>query len=289
MPESATEATLQQAKPSSSLKLRVLTALVMAPVMIALIALLPPAGLWWFCAGLIGTAAYEWLPLAGFTQRPSRVIAGLSLAAIIGLLFSHLSVAVALHIGTSGLLVWAIAAAWLSNSSWGRLTSTSNRLVKLMIGAVILSIAAACLGLLFSVEQGRYWFFLLLLIIWAADIGAYFTGKSFGKHKLAPVVSPNKTWEGVGGGLLLVSLVCLLAGQLWLKLDGAQQLLLVVLGLSTAAVSIIGDLFISMLKRHVGLKDAGRVFPGHGGVLDRFDSLLAAAPTFLAGKVLLGL
>ena len=119
----------------------------------------------------------------------------------------------------------------------------------------------------------------LLLLVWAADIGAFFAGRSFGRLKLAPQVSPAKTWEGVLGGLGAAALVAA-AGAWWFDLPRVAFLSLC---LAVALISVVGDLTESMFKRYAGLKDSGSVFPGHGGVLDRIDSVTAAAPLFLLG------
>ena len=121
--------------------------------------------------------------------------------------------------------------------------------------------------------------FTLLLIVWAADVGAFFCGRLLGRTKLAPAVSPGKTWEGVTGGLVTAGLVAGFAAA-WLGLPMSR---LVGLGVATALISVLGDLTQSMFKRNVGLKDSGRLLPGHGGVLDRIDSLTAAVPAFVVG------
>lgn len=121
--------------------------------------------------------------------------------------------------------------------------------------------------------------FTLLVIVWAADVGAYAFGRLLGRTKLAPAVSPGKTWEGVTGGLLTAGLAAGLAAA-WLGLPVHR---LVVLGVATALISVLGDLTQSMFKRNVGLKDSGKLLPGHGGVLDRIDSLTAAVPAFVVG------
>jgi phosphatidate cytidylyltransferase len=125
----------------------------------------------------------------------------------------------------------------------------------------------------------------LLVIVWAADVGAYAIGRWLGRVKLAPKVSPGKTWEGVTGGVLLAALAAWAAAVL-LGLPAAP---LIGLGIATALASVVGDLTVSMFKRNVGLKDSGTLLPGHGGVLDRIDSLTAAVPIFALGLKLAGL
>ena len=129
---------------------------------------------------------------------------------------------------------------------------------------------------------------LLLLIVWAADTGAYFAGKTFGKRKLAPNISPGKTRAGLFGGLIAAPLVALVAVSL-MPVESIGTTQLVLLSLVTALVSVGGDLMISLHKRTSGFKDSGSLLPGHGGILDRVDSLLAAAPFFALGLLVAGL
>jgi phosphatidate cytidylyltransferase len=121
--------------------------------------------------------------------------------------------------------------------------------------------------------------FTVLLVVWAADVGAYAFGRLFGRRKLAPAVSPGKTWEGVTGGVVTAGVAAALAAT-WVGVPADR---LVVLGVATALISVLGDLTQSMFKRNVGLKDSGKLLPGHGGVLDRIDSLTAAVPAFVLG------
>ena len=132
--------------------------------------------------------------------------------------------------------------------------------------------------------HGRWWTLFVLALAFAADTGAFFAGRHFGRTPLAPRVSPNKTWEGVLGGMLL-ALAIAWAGALWLAEPAVS---FVPLCLAAAGFSVIGDLTESLLKRHVHLKDSGRLFPGHGGVLDRIDSVTAATPVMVLGLIWLG-
>jgi len=137
---------------------------------------------------------------------------------------------------------------------------------------------AGMLGHLFFLRyltpDGWSFVFFVLLLTWASDTGAYFAGTKFGRRKLAPLVSPGKTWEGVLGGILLSLLVSYILGA-WLDLPVLWR---IVTGILVSLAAVIGDLFESAIKRHAGMKDSGTLLPGHGGVLDRFDSLLLAAP-----------
>src|SRR5690606_17335644 len=133
-------------------------------------------------------------------------------------------------------------------------------------------------------EHGPAVMLFLLLLVVAADVGAYFAGRRFGRNKLAPRVSPGKTWEGVIGGLLGAALIAL-AGGAWF---GVPLVPFVALCVVAVLASIVGDLTESLFKRHAGVKDSGTLLPGHGGVLDRVDSVTAAAPVFLIGLERLG-
>jgi phosphatidate cytidylyltransferase len=132
---------------------------------------------------------------------------------------------------------------------------------------------------------GIDYFVFTLLIVWLADGGAYFAGKLLGRVKLAPAISPGKTWEGVVGGMVLVAALAIVVAIVR-NIDVA---VLTPFCLAVAAISIVGDLTVSMFKRTTGLKDSGALFPGHGGVLDRIDSIAAAAPLFALGVAWLGL
>ena len=162
-----------------------------------------------------------------------------------------------------------------------------NQLSKLFIAVWLLASTWWLLNGLRVQENGAQWILFFLGVIWSADIGAYFVGKRFGKTKLAPKVSPGKTIEGMFGGLVAVSVLSVLAAAN--SLPSNIWLSVLILCLVTATVSVGGDLYESQLKRQAGMKDSSNILPGHGGILDRIDSVLAGLPFFITGLVLLKL
>lgn len=150
------------------------------------------------------------------------------------------------------------------------------------VGPIVLLPPWVALVVLHDVPVYGPWLVMTVIgLVWAADTGAFFAGRTFGRHKLAPAVSPGKTWEGVGGGVVFAAVVAGVAGGL-LELPVGR---LVAIGVVTALVSVVGDLTASIAKRNIGVKDTGRLLPGHGGMLDRIDSLTAAAPVFVLGLI----
>ena len=131
-------------------------------------------------------------------------------------------------------------------------------------------------------DQGPHWVLFLLVLVWVADSGAFFAGRQFGRTKLAPKVSPGKTWEGVFGALIACALFAFGYAR-FLELQGLALTGFILISLVTVLFSVAGDLLESLLKRQHGVKDSGTLIPGHGGILDRIDSLFAAAPIFLFG------
>ena len=162
------------------------------------------------------------------------------------------------------------------------------RLVSFFCAIAGLGFAWFALAWLRGRDSGQFLVLLLLFTIWAADTGAYFAGRAFGRNKLAPQISPGKTREGLFGGLLL-ALVVAFSLAAWTGLLPDALAIFALLTVTTVVTSAGGDLFISLHKRTVGLKDTGKLFPGHGGVLDRFDSLMAASPFFALGALVLGM
>jgi phosphatidate cytidylyltransferase len=174
---------------------------------------------------------------------------------------------------------WIVALAWVMFAP--RLVSTWSAA---LAGVLALVPAWMALSRLVDFDRGPTWVLFALILIWAADIGAFFVGRRFGRTRLAPNVSPGKTWEGVVGGLLASALVAAMGSELF----DQPSLWFVPLCLAVVAFSIVGDLTESLLKRFAGLKDSGSLFPGHGGVMDRIDSVTGAAPVLLFVLIKLG-
>jgi len=224
----------------------------------------------------IALGAWEWAGLAGFTRAGHWVFAAVVVSSCIGLLLAGAGAESELAAGSAILVVasvfWLVVAPiWLYRSWRVRAPSALAltgwlALVPCWYGAVVLHRSPALL-------------LALLAVVWIADSAAYFAGRRFGRRKLAPSISPGKTWEGVGGAFAAVLLYALLLCRVVLpeeaSLRGGTLFLLVAL---MTALGIVGDLFESWMKRQAGVKDSGALLPGHGGVLDRIDALMAAAP-----------
>ena len=268
---------------------RTLTALVLAPLVILIILLSSAPVFALIAAAAFLVALWEWAQLSGLKNQSARI--GLLVAAAIVfclLWYGHAGITRSLLLA-AGVTWWLLACLWLRHFAFGAAPTAENRALKLLAGAFVLFPAWIALVSIHEREpHGHWWTLLALVIVWAADIGAYFSGRTFGKRKLAPQISPGKTWAGAYGALVAGVLVTLLGGWL-LDVRGAPLLGLAVLALLTVAASIVGDLIESLMKRHAQVKDSGTLIPGHGGLMDRLDSVFAALPVFAAGMLLLDL
>ena len=229
------------------LKDRVITAILLLAGLLGAVFLLPAAGWMVLCAALCAAAAWEWGGLARF-ERPLRMLSSIVF-------------------GVTCLMVGFLAG--LGDGS--------------LSGAMLLIPTALAMMHLRTIGP---WVLLgTMAVVWVADIAAYFSGRAFGRHKLAPSISPGKTWEGALGGALGV----LLFGFGILVAFGARQpggaFVIALALLAWTAISVIGDLFESLLKRQAGLKDSGSILPGHGGILDRIDSLTSTLPIVALASV----
>ena len=275
------------------LKQRIITALILVPLVIAGLFLLSPLHFALLALALSMLAAWEWALLAGFENKAVRagiaVICGLGLGASLlavpvqdtSILLQNTFIRTVLIIAP---LWWLLAlglvlgypssAKWWHNAKRLKVLFGLLTLVPFFWGLIVLRMYS------YSVDSsfGAVWILYLLFLIWVADSGAYFTGKAFGKHKLAPKVSPAKTWEGVIGGLTTSAVIAVVFDHFSPLQAGTHSM--IISSVIAVAVSVLGDLTESMFKREAGVKDSGQIMPGHGGVLDRIDSLTAAVPVF---------
>jgi phosphatidate cytidylyltransferase len=257
----------------TNLTTRVITAIVMVAVLLAALFVLPDLVATYLFAMVFLVAAWEWSGLIKGAVIGLRLI---FVALLAGAAFVPLLLSVSREVAP--LCVYAGIVCWLA--------FTLTLIFNLQISGAVRGVLLGLLTLLpawFSVvfllgePAGAYYFLWCVGIVAAADIGAYFIGRRFGSRKLAPSISPGKTLEGFFGGLVAASLFTSLVA-LTIGLNGIYFLLA---GCLLAAISVIGDLWISRFKRAAGIKDSGHILPGHGGILDRIDSLLAALPLFV--------
>ncbi len=272
------------------LRTRVFTALLLLPLALAAIFALAPGQFAYLAALLLIVGSWEFHRLAALKPLPGGALLVSLQAAIMAVLLATWESWTATPIPPFALacLAWGLMFLQLTRFDPDRPPGTVFRVLGFFNALAAITTGWAALAWLRLEPAGHWWILLLLLTIWAADIGAYFTGRAIGGARLAPRISPGKTWAGFFGGLASAAAIATLGGMKLPGLEGAWWQF-AALGLVTACVSVGGDLFVSMHKRCVGLKDTGRLFPGHGGLLDRIDSLLAGGPFFVLGKLLLGL
>ena len=268
---------------------RILTAIPLAIFVIWMIFFQPTSVFFYFVLFIVLISGYEWAKLSGISSFALRC----GFAVVITLLTWAVHQYADAYVD---LLIKLAAVSWFAITVYLKLSepssvNTSFNPIKLASSFIILPAAALAMHDIHGMSlltggpggsQGADWLFYALSLVWVADIGAYFSGKNFGKHKLAPHISPGKTIEGLAGGVIATSLYTLAAAY-YFELAMEKTLLLVLLSVIVTLISVSGDLFFSFLKREAGLKDSGRILPGHGGILDRIDSVLAAMPVFLVG------
>jgi len=252
------------------LKKRVLTAIIALFVLALVLFVVPPVAARVVIALLMLGAAWEWSGFIFANEHNGRFVYLLFAAVLMATVYFKLPDAMLVDLILKVALGW-----WLAALAWMFFYPTRIAgPVAWLSGALVIVPAWLALDILYL--KGPELLLFALLIVWVADIGAYFVGKGFGKVKLAPQISPGKTWEGVLGGLSAVTVLAAIASRVF-EIDIA---IAVPFCVAVAMLSIVGDLTVSMFKRNAGLKDSGRLFPGHGGVLERVDSVAAAAPLF---------
>jgi phosphatidate cytidylyltransferase len=265
------------------LKQRIITGLILAPLVLCGVFLLEPVYFSWFFAFILAIAGWEWANLSSLTTQVMRVTYAMLVATLLFTVLPSISVSWVLTIS----VMWWIIATLLvmtypaSSKYWKQpwITAILGLVVLLPMWKALVFIREAQFVPIESFNPLLLILYILLLV-WAADVGAYFTGKAWGKSKLAPNVSPGKSWAGAWGGVTAAIILGVIASY-WMDLSLVMSIQFLVITALTAVVSIIGDLTESMFKRTRGIKDSSALLPGHGGVLDRIDSLLAAIPVFV--------
>ncbi len=261
------------------LKQRILTALILIPLVIAGIVYLPTWAIAIILAALMLQGAWEWSRLAGLQNNPLRVAYVVTLFLLLWYCWSSMADQSLLQVlAKVAAIGWVLATLWIFFPALGQQKSVLHTIIKLLAGVFVIAVTwVAMVNLHAQAEHGPRWLLYFMFLIWIADSGAYFAGRAFGKHKLAPVVSPGKTWEGVAGAVVMV-LIYSLTAQYWLPVSEDNLMPVILLSLFLVPVSVIGDLFESLMKRQSGIKDSGTLLPGHGGVMDRIDSMTAVFP-----------
>ncbi|MGC6480666.1 MAG: phosphatidate cytidylyltransferase [Porticoccaceae bacterium] len=227
-------------------------------------------------------AGWEWCDLSGIKSIVTKLLCifGLLVSLLIASnyvgIYSQFNQLLSYQICFSVMLLWAIIFLWLQGYPSSAIL-WSSKPVMLCLGVFLLVATWVALASILLLENGRYLLLLAVTIIVLADVGGYIAGKLFGRHKLAPTISPGKTWEGLFGGMVLQAFLVGALLQLFPDIDALNLCMLV---FPVAICSVIGDLFESMLKRFRGVKDSSNLLPGHGGFLDRLDGVMAALPMF---------
>jgi phosphatidate cytidylyltransferase len=266
---------------NAAMRTRVMTALALAAGMLAVVLWLPPIATVLVLTVGVLAGAWEWSAFLRAASRLTRACYVALIAALLLLVWRYTAAPAGRDLVLSAALAWwMIALGWILFAP-GRVAPWSAGL------AGVFALVPAWLALMrlrLDLANGAQWVLFVFILIWVADMGAFFFGRRYGRLRLAPAVSPGKTWEGVLGGALLSSLVAVI-GSFWFAMPLSFFLPLCLTGV---AFSIVGDLTESLLKRFAGIKDSGNVFPGHGGVMDRIDSVTGAAPVLLFGLTAFG-
>lgn len=286
------------------LKHRIITALVLAPATIASIFYLPLPYFSALMLVVMGIGAWEWGPLMGFSNKRRRLAFVFITSTLIASLWYYFPL-LELWVNISTLqdsiiyILWLAVAWWVLSAAltflYPRYSTfwSSHRSIRGVFGWLTLVPTWLAFIVIRSSEyevdsyHGAQLIMFLFLMVWSADIGAYFVGKAFGKNKLMPNVSPGKTMEGFLGGVVVACILVTVAGTI-MQWNLEQFYLVIPITMLITTVSVLGDLNESMFKRQAGIKDSGSILPGHGGILDRIDSLTATAPIYALCYALIG-
>lgn len=257
---------------------RILTAIPLACLVLWVILFQSSEQFAWMLYIIAIIAAWEWAKLSGLLPPALRALYALTVLMVAVVLVEDV-----LQMNTA--LLWLGVAWWMMTTArlffYRPVSMTSPSYIKMMLGMLLIPVAVVAMFEVHVLHSAQ-WLLYGLMLVWVADIGAYFAGRRFGKVKLAPALSPGKTREGFYGAALATSLYSI-AASVWFELQPAGMILLIMLSLLLTVVSVAGDLYESVLKRELGVKDSGSILPGHGGVLDRIDSVLSTMPVFAIG------
>ncbi|SMC24752.1 phosphatidate cytidylyltransferase [Andreprevotia lacus DSM 23236] len=261
------------------LKTRIITASLLVPLILAGLFVFPPAGWLALVTLIVSLGAWEWTRLAALSA-PMRWIYPLVTAPLFVLLVYVLPITSLFGLMLGGSLFWLLLAPLWLRARWSLAKAGPT---SVLLGWALLMPAGLAMWLLHNDVRGGWVLLSVLAIAWIADTAAYFSGKAFGRHKLAPAISPGKSWEGAAGGMLAVLVyVAVLPKSLFPQAANLPLWGWLLLAAVLTAVSIVGDLLESLFKRQAGIKDSSNLLPGHGGVLDRVDSQLAILPVATA-------
>ena len=269
---------------------RLKSALWMIPLAVAAVLYLPTPWMGALMAALLLAGLHEWTGIAGLYPPRAKQLYLLANAALMAALAwnddaGHRGLWLA---SLAGGAFWLLAALWLWRYDFLRERSIRSRVLKLLAGTLACVPAWAALVWIHGSAQGPLWTLFVIGLVAAADSGAYLFGVNFGKRKLAPNISPGKSWEGFWGGLATTVALALLCQPLFDSPNTGYRAF-VVLGLAVGVFSVVGDLLESLLKRHAGIKDSSSLIPGHGGLLDRLDSIVSGLVVAALAKYWLGL
>ena len=254
---------------------RILSAIVMAVLFVCAVFVLKTSYFIFAMAAVVILAGWEWARLSGVSNQAGRILFAVFIGAVCLVVLNCNLQKTSLYLSP---LLWGLALYWVmrypAELIWRHVFS------RLLFGVFVLVTTWSALVVLKQSDNFVVWVLLLMGLIWGADSGAYFAGKAFGKRKLARFVSPGKSWEGVVGGLVLTQVGVVIFTMLS-DFTLSNWCVLAIIALITSSVSVLGDLTESLFKRHEALKDSSHLIPGHGGVMDRVDSLTAAAPIYV--------
>ena len=269
------------------LKQRIITAFFLLPFVFGSILLLPVGFFSIVWAAVMSMAAYEWLKLSNIKSTPPLLLGLviLNVAFVLAWFYPFSNFPVEWFI----LIVWLFVIVSFTGDPVSRLQKCSPTFYSVIgIATGVMVIFPTWLAMVLLHQHNPWMVLHVFGIVWIADTGAYFSGKLFGKRKLAPAISPGKSWEGVWGALIAVTIYSIIVSFWWQHDVQQEQWLFVLICVLAAIASVAGDLLESVFKRTSGVKDSGQILPGHGGVMDRLDSITAAAPVFTAAYYLAG-